>query len=1129
MSKKKKNRPVSSGIREDVVISREETGERKIKTVAEVHTVEAPDAVYIPSGTEASPAEVPGEKTRRFIRTSDTPHVSVREDAAAKETETAVSKFTDRFVTPENEEQVHTGFTGKMGTYDETHAVKESDGRMIDVSLFQMRFDVANDAAEEPAAVAETEEGGTRPIGKGDLLREIAGTADEDVRRNPDQMMMEGFDVIGMKTAEEVRSEEELKEELDRTREKKIGDFRFWNKKDDGELGQTDDVKFEKVPVSRALPQALDRFSRRFSHFETPFTPVKTEEYTDHNNRREGFSAIRRAKTITLLRAGALALLGLVLLILDAVAAGNVSNNGGRLTLFGGSNAALAVINLAFGVLGAAALFPELKNAVFSILKLHPRTDAVLLGLALTTLLQNVFAIRTELQAQADFRLLTPAFLLLAAPYLLSKVFYYDSEHHCFKIVSTKSDKSYLRQVTEPVLAARLNHTDNPDKKAVYVGKTRFVDNFFYRWANAQKAGEPFGRVVAIGFILTAVTAVVAWIVGKDFLYAVSAAALCLSFSVPLCSLLSTGFYLARQNKVLSLKSSFIGSCADAAAFTKLENVAADAADLFDGSVVSCLTSKDVTERQVRFVAAAIAKGAGGLTKKLFAADIETYDDKIPPCESLVYEEKLGLSAWVSGCKVLLGTHDLLTNHSVEVPDESVVLKVLGEEEKPLYLAIEGRFTAVFAVKYTCKESVRKGVSRLMENGTVLTLSTTDANVTDTFAETMLGLPTDSVGIMSAAASEGVTAAAAVVTDREELGAAFGEGFTGLCRVADSALTLDKVCRGSKIVCTAGAFVALILGMILVFTGAYKSIGAWSVLLMQALLTGICFATPFIGSDKLDLEKARSPFAKWLTKKETEPSPETEEDAQQPSAADETAENETKPAETEAPEETDAAPAESETEPSAAEETIETRTGFRAADEKPAFEIPDPDLIPDEIPETDGTETDATDDSAFSRFMKKEDRKPRAKKKKEKSGLIVSESMQKTFSGIDSFLGEISDSEEREAVPDDGGFTLYGDKTARRRQSAEEIEKDYEELKKEEKALASRFTAPKAPDAPIFDLGRSTEAPEEEPEDVGFTAPEENEGVDLFDEDLWSRFEDDKVFAGLHEDEETEDGSLFDF
>ena len=58
-----------------------------------------------------------------------------------------------------------------------------------------------------------------------------------------------------------------------------------------------------------------------------------------------------------------LALLGLVLLILDAVAAGNVANNGGKLTAFGGSSAVLAIINLVFAALGALAVLPELKNA----------------------------------------------------------------------------------------------------------------------------------------------------------------------------------------------------------------------------------------------------------------------------------------------------------------------------------------------------------------------------------------------------------------------------------------------------------------------------------------------------------------------------------------------------------------------------------------------------------------------------------------------------------------------------------------------------------------------------------------------------------------------------------------------
>ncbi|MBR5409861.1 MAG: hypothetical protein IK104_04250 [Clostridia bacterium] len=1124
-NKDKKNRSAAPGAHEDVII------ERKIRQTDAVHTVDEPDEVYIPDGAPEEPAETPGAKTRRFIRTGEAPFVSVRGETAENETKTAVSKYTDRFVTPEGEERVHTGFTGKMGAYDEVHAADASEGRMIDPSTFQMRFEVPEEESIENGVE-------TRVAGRGDLLREIAGTADEDVRRNPDQLMMEGFDVVGMKTPEELKSEEELKEELDRTREKKIGDFRFWNRKENGELGETDDRKFERQPVSKALPQFLDRFSQRFSGLMTPFTPVKADEYEDHNARREGFAAIRTAKTVTLVRAGALALLGLILLIIDAVVAGNVSNNGGIMTVFGGSTAAVAVINLVFLLLGAIALAPEMKNGAYQILKLHPRTETVLLGLALATLLQNVFSIRTDLTPQADYRLLTPALLLLGAAHLVSKLFYYDSEHQCFKSVSTKSDKAYLRQVSEPVLAARLNPGDGANgKKTVYVGKTRFVSNFFARFANAQRSAEPFGRVVAICLTLSGLTAIGAWIIGRDFLYCASAAALCLSFSVPVCGLLATGFYLSRRNRALSLKSSFIGTCGEAAALTKVENVAADAAELFDGKVTSCLTSKGVTERQVRFVAAAIAKGAGGLIKKLFAADIETFDEKIPPCESLSYEEKLGLSAWVGGCKVLLGTHDLLTNHSVEVPAEEVVERVLSDGEKAIYLAIEGRFTAVFSAVYTCRDSIVKGVRGLVDAGTVLTLSTTDANITDAYAETMLSLPADSVRIMSAAAGEGLAAAAGVVTDKEDLGAAFGEGFTGLCRVADAAMMLDKVCRVSKMVCAAGAFVSLLLGMVLVFTGAYKTTGVWSVLLMQLLLTGLCFASPFFGEG---VDKLKLPFAKLLQKEKPEepagePLPEETETPDLDEVPDTAGTfDEPKP---ETPE------AEGEAEETEEENEVE-RSFASPAPDMPA--IPDPDLIPDPEPVPVENPTDATDDRAFFRFMKKEDRKPKAKAPEEKRGLIVSESMRSTFSGIGGFFSSLTekqapaeDGEEsaettedilEETVRSDNAFTLYNEETrSPRGRSPEDIERAYEDVKREEQDLRSRFTAPTAPDAPVFDLDGEPEEEQPAPEDDAFTPPEDDAPVDLFDENLWSRFDDDKVFAGLKDRGEEDDEGVFEF
>ena len=207
--------------------------------------------------------------------------------------------------------------------------------------------------------------------------------------------------------------------------------------------------------------------------------------------------------------------------------------------------------------------------------------------------------------------------------------------------------------------------------------------------------------------------------------------------------------------------------------------------------------------------------------------------------------------------------------------------------------------------------------------------------------------------------------------------------------------------------------------------------------------------------------------------------------------------------------------------------------------------IPDPDLIPDPEPVPVENPTDATDDRAFFRFMKKEDRKPKAKAPEEKRGLIVSESMKNTFSGIGGFFTSLTEKQApaeegeesaetteevlEETVRSDNEFTLYNEETrSLRGRSPEDIERAYEDVKREEQDLRSRFTAPTAPDAPVFDL---EDAPEEEPapEDDAFTPPEDDAPVDLFDENLWSRFEDDKVFAGLKDRGDEGDEGVFEF
>ena len=60
----------------------------------------------------------------------------------------------------------------------------------------------------------------------------------------------------------------------------------------------------------------------------------------------------------------------------------------------------------------------------------------------------------------------------------------------------------------------------------------------------------------------------------------------------------------------------------------------------------------------------------------------------LPPVENLVYEDKLGLSAWIHGRRVLVGNRDLLINHNVEAPGRESELKYRHDNRQIMYLAV---------------------------------------------------------------------------------------------------------------------------------------------------------------------------------------------------------------------------------------------------------------------------------------------------------------------------------------------------------------------------------------------------------------------------------------------------------
>jgi hypothetical protein len=115
----------------------------------------------------------------------------------------------------------------------------------------------------------------------------------------------------------------------------------------------------------------------------------------------------------------------------------------------------------------------------------------------------------------------------------------------------------------------------------------------------------------------------------------------------------------------------------------------------------------------------------------VFSQVIEGKREMLKPVDTLVYEDSMGVSAWVDSKRVLIGTKELMNNHNIDVPSDDYESKYVGEGKKAIYLANSGTLTAMFVVSYRADKAVKKAVWSLERNGVKIAVRTTDPNITE--------------------------------------------------------------------------------------------------------------------------------------------------------------------------------------------------------------------------------------------------------------------------------------------------------------------------------------------------------------------------------------------------------------
>ena len=833
----------------------------------------------------------------RLIRTGEAEPIPTEEGAAAS-SETEIGTFADRLEAEGAEERAHTGYTGKIDTVSANAAEGDGDGtRELEPSVFEASlatraFNGDGTKAVDPSAFASADpdpdgaapgsEGLTRdygpiraaqtpdpptrtipaggtealdpptkaiPADKGSLLVEIAKSGAEETGEDPEQLELEGFFEQEKKpepapAPAPAPEDPELQSELKKVRQRLIQNFHFWTKAKT-EPGKIPDDAFGSEDEKKPPLKLFGGLADRFASMEGGFLPFRCEEFKDPNSHRDMFKKLMDIRRYTLARAGVVFLLGLVLFIINIAASVSAARHNGFFTILGGSDAAYLTANLLF--LAAAALLTagDLKNGFVSLMQGHPKTDASLVFMMSAALLQVIAAFFTEQNIESAFHMMTGAVVMLCAPLLLAKTFYYDSTRHCFKCIAANSEKSYLRTVSDRgLISSVLAGSAREDAQVVYPGRTRFIKNFIKRSRASAAGGQISSRVTLIAAGVAFLTGVLAMIVRRNVMWGLSAMCFSSALAFPLGCVFFTGFMIANENKALSVKSSFVRSYSDARDLASVDNIVLRAEDLFDVQITETVCAANVSQKQAEFCAGLLTQKTGGLLEKAFCGAEGLQMENLPEVEKCAYEDKLGFSAWVKDCRVLLGSNTFLVNHNVRMPDESGVLNFIDTENKPVYLAIEGHFTAMFSARYSCASEYVKCLKPLADNGANILIVSTDPNITDGFAEQLLGLPADSVRVISRKAADRLTFHQNTVTDAEDTGIVFTEDPESLCRCAYSAVKLDKLKKLAKLICEICCCAGVALGTVFALTGNVSAISGWLIAVLQAMGMALCFFLP---------------------------------------------------------------------------------------------------------------------------------------------------------------------------------------------------------------------------------------------------------------------------------------------
>ncbi len=659
-------------------------------------------------------------------------------------------------------------------------------------------------------------------------------------RQSDDQIAFEGFETDAF-VPEEV-NEDDIQENLRKTREEKKSRFRMTNLPDDyddldpnyfsPEKGKYDEEEYIVLSDENNPKSSITAFKKSFIQEKNK----KFTEYTSSNEKPQVFKEFNDRRRRSVFGLIAMSLLTLVFLAVTIVT--NVFE-ALPVDIATATTASLSIIVLlATFIFGSSVTQPGIEN----MRKKNFSFDSAVTCLVLAGILASA-SMFFDLSGMGEtFSVYTAAITLLVVICCFSRSVESARATNALKTATVKRQNNLytIQSIDDEITAQNIGRIlagENPDLK--YSCKTAFPQSFVHN-AFSQNPADRFTRTffpIVAG--LSAIIGIITGIIYKNIPMGASAFMACLLISFPLSIMPSLNISLYSLNKKLSKKNACIVGYTSARNIEKTNAVVIDSTDLFDVEKCNFHGMKDYgtvrVDDIILYAAAMFTNSKGPLSHVFDKAILGDKNELLPEVEDLCYEERLGLSGWINGEKVLIGNRNLLINHNMEAPPKGPEVACLKEGKKIFYIAIDSTVAAMLVVEYAKNEQMKKHLRSLDKHGITVVVTTNDCNIDEEFLSLQFNMPRESfkvVGDYEGGLLDGYInrerAFAPAKLIHDGTSASFFETFS-------SAIAYSSAIKISLAIQTVMMFLSLIVIAVFAFSGTINLISAGIVILTEIL------------------------------------------------------------------------------------------------------------------------------------------------------------------------------------------------------------------------------------------------------------------------------------------------------